>query len=130
MKLDKAQNITTSVFIILMIINILAGLSLFESTDVFFVYIKIYGVHLAIILTYYFVQDPVKAKTVPPFKLMLLITLILLWNGLIMFVTVYSEFDINVLQQKLGEFPNYANILIASGIVWLFNGNKKNKSSE
>lgn len=121
MNLAKAQNWTTIIFIVLMVLNILMCYSVFHTSDVFLIYLQTYGVHLSIILTYYFVQDERASKQVGKFKFILLLVLIFLWNALIMGIMLDSEFKVETLNKKLGEFPQYASFLIAAGIIWLFN---------
>ena len=125
MTLIKAQHWTTVVFIFLMIINTIAGLSLFNNVGVFYEYINLYGVHLAVILTFYFAQDKttVKALNVMPFKLGLIIALILMWNGLVMGIAIYTAPDFDIFKETIEVFPEYAGFLIAGAIVWLFSGN-------
>lgn len=121
MNLTKAQNWITIIFIFLMVLNILMCYSVFQTSDIFLVYLQTYGVHLSIILAYYFVQENKGTKQVTKFKFGLLLTLILMWNGLILGIMLDTEFKVDVLTKKLGEFPQYASFLIAAGIVWLFN---------
>lgn len=122
MNLHKAQNWVTISFIGLMIINVIGGISLFGAADVFSIYLSIYGVHLSIILAYYFVQEPTVQKVVPKFRFILLLSLLVIWNGIILGITIFSVESIEDLDENLGQFPDYADFLVAGGIVWMFNG--------
>ncbi len=122
MLLKKAQNIASVVFIFLMLLNILGGISISNSSDIFLIYFKIYGIHLSIILTFYFSQKSLESMVVPKFSLILLIFLFISWNGMIMWITYNSSNSVALLEENLSEFPGYASFLIAGGIVWLFNG--------
>ncbi len=122
MKLSKAQNIIAVVFLVLMVFNAIGGMTLHNVVDTYSIFLSIYGVHLSIILTYYFVQEPIENKTVPKIRFILLLLLLLIWNGIIAGLTVSSYETVADLQANLDEFPHYADFLIAGGIVWLFNG--------
>ena len=105
-----------------MVVNMVGGMTLHNVTDTFPIYLSIYGVHLSIILTYYFVQDPIADREVPAFRFLLLLMLVLIWNGIILGITVSSAQSVAALEENLGMFPDYADFLIAGGIVWMFNG--------
>ncbi len=126
MKLSKAQNITTVFFLVLMFINTLGAISLFDFSKVVNIYLETFGIHLSIIIAYYFVQTQSASKTivVSKFKLVLLLILITMWNGLIMGVTIQHSSHIESLEHDLSEFTRYADFLIAGGIIWLYNGNQ------
>ena len=58
-----------------------------------------------------------------PFKLGLIIALILMWNGLVMGIAIYTAPDFDIFKETIEVFPEYAGFLIAGAIVWLFSGN-------
>jgi len=128
MLLKKAQNTVTFFFILFMLINILGGITVSSSAEVFLIYFKIYAIHLSVILTFYFSQKSIKSKLVSKFSLGLLLFLLLSWNSMIMWIAYNSGNSVSLLQKNLAEFPSYAGFLIAGGIVWLFNG--KTESNE
>ena len=124
MALRKAQNSITIIFLALMVLNIIGGLSLYDSeASIIIIYLKAYGIPLSIILAFYFSQKRSELKTVPKFRFILLLFLIFLWNGSILAFSISSIDDMGILASELARFPEYGNILIAGGIVWLFNGN-------
>lgn len=129
MNLSKSQNILTIVFISLMLINILAGVSLFqdEVSEILSIFLGIYGVHFSIIITFYFVEKRSNAQKiiVEKFKIFLLLFLVLAWNVIMLFVTYSCPDTTENLQDKLMEATKFADFLIAAGIIWLYNGNNK-----
>lgn len=126
MNLARAQNITTVFFMVLMFINTLGAVSLFDFSKIVNIFLETFGIHLSIIIAYYFVQKQSanKAIMVSKFKLVLLLMLITMWNGLIMGVTIQHSSHLENLEHDLSEFTRYADFLIAGGIIWLYNGNQ------
>lgn len=124
MKQSTAQNATTVVFIAFMLINIWLASGYHEGASFLKPFLAVYGIHLTIILTYYFMQEPIADKLVARFKFFLLLGLLLIWNGIVALITVDAGRDLQKLQVSLTEFPEYAGFLIAAGIIWLFGGVK------
>ena len=126
MKLSKAQNIITILFLVLMVINIVAGLSLFTDAGVMLKYLQLYSVHLGIIIAFYFSQGNIQNRKIDSFRLVFLILLLLLWNGGIMGTTVLSYNPASVSYEtiftNIDSWADYANFLVAGGIVFYYNG--------
>ena len=126
MKLYKAQNWTISIFIFLLIFTTVGGLSLFNTVNVFSAFISLYGTHLAVMLTFYFTQSKAKLQSeeVKPFKFGLIITLIVLWNAIIVGISIYTAPDFDYFKELIEVFPEWAGFIIAGAIVWLYSGKK------
>ena len=125
MRLKKAQNVITIIFLSLMSFNMIAGLSLYNKTDILLTYLKIYGVHLSIILTFYFSQTKIDVKVVAQFKLILILFLLIIWNLIIFATSISAADELTSFNAELDNYSEYTNILIAGGIVYFFNGNPK-----
>lgn len=135
---NKGRNTVTILFIALMIINIVAAISMVSEgrASVFSVYLKLYGVHLSIILLFYFSGKSIVDHRMPVFVFVLTVLLLVLWNGAIMAVTSFSLLDIDIgsndevveLDASLSSFHDYGNILIAGAIVWLFNSGNEDST--
>lgn len=123
MKLKIAQNIVTIIFLVCMLINLSLGYQYQEEKFAVNKFLELYGVHLSIILAFYFSQGETEIKKVTnKFTLILLILFIIMWNGILMSITTSSRDNLDVFISQTTDFAVYGNFLVAGGIVWLFNG--------
>jgi hypothetical protein len=106
-----------------MLINLSLGYQYQEEKFAVNKFLELYGVHLSIILAFYFSQGEKEIKKVTnKFTLILLILFIIMWNGILMSITTSSRDNLDVFISQTTDFAVYGNFLVAGGIVWLFNG--------